>query len=167
MTYYDDTPPNLSARHDIGHLLDTMRGRWGWFVAFGLMTMFFGFISLGVAGTATLVSVYMIAGFMIAIGAVEIAIAIRAHAWTNRILVMLVGLLFIVAGGFVLANPINGALGFTLMLGAAILATGMVRVLFATRLPEGPKCFVLAASVVTVALGIFILAGWPKTPPMC
>jgi uncharacterized membrane protein HdeD (DUF308 family) len=162
----DATPPTTSTPaatpHDIGHALEHMRDRWRWFAAFGLITMFCGFISLGVAGAATLVSVYMIAAFMILIGAVEITIGVNAHRWSSRIFVVLVGLLYIVAGSFALANPLSGAVGFTLMLGAALVATGLARVIFATRLPEGPKWFVASAGLVTVLLGVFIVAGWPE-----
>jgi len=56
-------------------VLEHLRGRWRWFAAFGLLTMFFGFVSLGVAGLATLVSVYLIAAFVILIGAIEITMA--------------------------------------------------------------------------------------------
>jgi uncharacterized membrane protein HdeD (DUF308 family) len=142
--------------------LEHLRDRWRWFAAFGLVTMFCGIISLGVAGLATLVSVYMIAAFVILIGAIEITIGVNAHKWSSRIFVVLVGLLYVVAGSFALANPISGAVGFTLMLGAALTATGLVRIIFATRLPEGPKWFVALAGVVTVLLGGFIIAGWPE-----
>ena len=162
MTIGDATPPTSPLHHDIGHVLEHLRGRWRWFAAFGLLTMFFGFVSLGVAGLATLVSVYMIAAFVILIGAIEITIGVNAHKWSSRIFVVLVGLLYVVAGSFALANPISGALGFTLMLGTALLATGVVRVIFATRLPEGPKWYVAFAGVVTVLLGVFIIAGWPE-----
>ncbi|MGA8170703.1 MAG: HdeD family acid-resistance protein [Methylocystis sp.] len=155
----DATPP---MPHDIGHLLRHLRERWGWFAAFGVLTLFLGIVSLGVAGVATLVSVYMIAFFMILIGGIEITIGVNAHKWSNRIIVVLVGLLYIVAGSFALANPLTGAVGFTLMLGAALTATGVARIVFATRLPEGPKWYVAAAGLVTVLLGVFIVAGWPE-----
>jgi uncharacterized membrane protein HdeD (DUF308 family) len=162
MTIGDATPPTSPLHHDIGHVLEHLRGRWRWFAAFGLLTMFFGFVSLGVAGMATLVSVYLIAAFVILIGAIEITIGVKAHKWSSRVFVVLVGLLYVVAGSFALANPISGALGFTLMLGAALLATGVVRIIFAARLPEGPKWYVAFAGVVTVLLGVFIIAGWPE-----
>jgi uncharacterized membrane protein HdeD (DUF308 family) len=162
MTIDDSTPPTSPLPHDIGHVLEHLRDRWRWFAAFGLLTMFCGFVSLGVAGLATLVSVYMIAAFVILIGAIEITIGVKAHKWSSRIFVVLVGLLYVVAGSFALANPISGALGFTLMLGAALTATGVVRIIFATRLPEGPKWYVAFAGVVTVLLGVFIIAGWPE-----
>ncbi len=162
MTIDDATPPTSPLHHDIGHVLEHLRDRWRWFAAFGLLTMFCGFVSLGVAGVATLVSVYLIAAFVILIGAIEITIGVNAHKWSSRIFVVLVGLLYVVAGSFALANPISGALGFTLMLGAALLATGVVRIIFAARLPEGPKWYVAFAGVVTVLLGVFIVAGWPE-----
>jgi uncharacterized membrane protein HdeD (DUF308 family) len=162
----DATPPTnptpTVTPHDIGHALQHMRDRWGWFAGFGLLTMFCGFVSFGLAWVATLVSVYIIATFMILIGAIEITIGVQAHKWSSRILVVLIGLLYIVAGSFVLANPLSGAVGFTLMLGAALVATGVVRIIFATRLPEGPKWYVALAGVVTALLGVFIVSGWPE-----
>lgn len=148
--------------HDIGQALEHLRSRWGWFVAFGLAVAVLGFVSLGVVGAATLASVYLIAIFMIIIGGTEITIGVNAHRWSNRILVVLLGLLYIVAGSFALANPVAGAIGLTLLLGAAMLATGVLRVYFATLLPEGPKWLVGAAGVVTILVGVLILAGWPE-----
>jgi uncharacterized membrane protein HdeD (DUF308 family) len=148
--------------HDIGHALQHLRSRWGWFVAFGLAVALLGFISLGVVGAATLASVYLVAVFMIVIGGTEISIGLNAHRWGNRIPIVLLGLLYIVAGAFALANPVAGAIGLTLLLGGAMLATGLMRVYFATLLPEGPKWLVGLAGAVTILVGVLILAGWPE-----
>jgi len=153
---------NIQSGHDIGQVLEHLRSRWGWFVAFGLAVALLGFISLGIVGVATIASVYLIAIFMILIGGTEIGVGISAHRWGNRILITLLGLLYIVAGAFALANPVAGAVGLTLMLGAAMLATGLMRVYFATLLPEGPKWIVGAAGVVTILVGVLIVAGWPE-----
>ena len=148
--------------HDIGHALEHMRSRWGWFAAFGALGMFCGFVSLIATGMATLASVYLIALAMILIGGVEITLAVNAHhAAGPRVIVGLLGLLYIVAGSFALANPEQTAVGFTLMLGIALIVTGVVRVFFATQLPAGPKWHVGLAGVVTILLGGFIVAGWP------
>lgn len=156
------TIPQVQGSHDIGHALEHLRSRWGWFVAFGAAVALLGFVSLAVVGAATLASVYLIAIFMIFIGGIEITIGVNAHRWGSRILVVLLGLLYIVAGSFALANPVAGAIGLTLMLGAAMLATGVMRVYFATLLPEGPKWLVGVAGAVTILVGVLILAGWPE-----
>jgi len=148
--------------HDIGHALQHLRSRWGWFAAFGATTMFLGFVSLGLAGVATLASVFLIAIFVIIVGGLDISLALHAHRWTSRLLAASVGLLYIVAGAFALANPESGAVGLTLVLGAALLATGVLRIAVATRLPEGPKWQVALAGVVTTLLGVLIIAGWPE-----
>ncbi len=139
--------------HDLGRAIERLRSKWGWFVAFGLGVILCGFVSLGVVGIATLTSVYLIAVLMILIGGFEISIGISAHRWSSRIIVILLGLLYIVAASFLLANPIVGAVGLTLMVGAAMLATGIVRLYFATQLPEGPRWHVALAGVLTVLVG--------------
>ena len=149
--------------HDIGHALAHLRGQWGWFAAFGLAVALLGFVSLGAVGLATLASVYLIAIFMILIGGAEITIGVNAHRWSSRILVVLLGLLYVVAGSFAVANPVAGAVGLTLLLGAAMLATGIVRAYFAMQLPEGPRWLIGAAGVMTMLVGVLILAGWPQS----
>lgn len=148
--------------HDFGHALEHLRSRWGWFVAFGLVVALLGFASLAIVGAATLASVYLIAIFMIFIGGTEITVGVNAHRWSSRVLVVLLGLLYIVAGSFALANPVAGAIGLTLLLGAAMLATGVMRAYFATLLPEGPKWLVGLAGAVTILVGVLVLAGWPE-----
>ena len=156
------TIDNVQRGHDIGRALEHLRSRWGWFVAFGLAVALLGLVSLAVVGAATLASVYLIAIFMILIGGVEITLGVNAHRWSNRILVALLGFFYLVAGSFALANPVAGAIVLTLLLGAALLATGLMRLYFATLLPEGPKWLVGAAGAVTILVGVLILAGWPE-----
>ncbi len=148
--------------HDIGHVIAHLRGRWGWFVGFGVVTLILGIALLVATGLATLISVSLIAAFMILIGGVEITVGFGAPSWRSGIWFVLVGLAYVVAAAFVLANPEQGAIGLTLMLGVALLVTGVLRIYFATRLPDGARLYVAMAGVVTTLLGIFILVGWPE-----
>ncbi|MFY9629451.1 MAG: HdeD family acid-resistance protein [Methylocystis sp.] len=154
----DSLPPSA---HDIGHVIRHLRGRWGWFVGFGVVTVILGIALLTADGLATLISVSLIAAFMILIGGVEISFGFNAPSWTAGIAFVLVGVAYVVAAAFMLANPETGAIGLTLMLGAALLVTGVLRIFFATQLPEGPRLYIGLAGAVTTLLGAFILAGWP------
>lgn len=149
-------------RGDLQAAIAHLRGRWPWFVAFGAATALFGLSALGLATVATLASVYLIAIFMILVGGAEILLGVDAHRWSNRLPLVLIGLLYVAAGSFAIARPLTGAAGFTLLLGAALLATGVARVLFAARLPHGPSVYVLLAGIVTTLLGMMILFGWPE-----
>jgi len=152
------TPPGP---RDIGHALVRLRSHWGRFAAFGGFAMFLGFVSLGLGAISTITAVYLIAIFVILVGGFDVMLAVQSHHWGSRLFAGLVGLLYIVAGSFALARPMAGAVGLTLMLGVALLATGGLRIAFGAMLPTGPKWQVVLAGVVTLLLGGLIVADWP------
>ncbi len=150
---------------DVGDAIEHLRSRWPWFTAFGALSLLFGFASLALVSAATIASVYLIAIFVIIIGGLDISLALHAHRWTSALLVGSVGLLYIVAGSFALANPETSAVGLTLLLGLALLATGALRLFIATKLPEAPRWQVGAAGALTAVLGLLIVLGWPQNSP--
>ena len=148
--------------HDLGHAIVLLRRRWPWLVAFGVVTALLGILALGLTTAATYASVYAIAFFMILVGGGEIALGFDSPRGNHRLLRIAVGLLYLVASAFVIANPLTGAAGFTLFLGAALAATGLTRVFLGMGLPDGPRAPVVIAGVVTTLLGTLILFGWPE-----
>jgi len=151
-----------TGRWDLDDAIAHLRGRWAWFVTFGALAAAFGIGALVLTTTATIASTFLIAIFMIVVGGAEIGMGLDAHRWSSKAPLILLGLLYIVAGAFVIARPLTGAAGFTLLLGASLLAAGVARVLFAARLPHGPSVYVLLAGIVTTLLGMMILFGWPE-----
>ncbi|MCC3244578.1 DUF308 domain-containing protein [Methylocystis sp. WRRC1] len=146
---------------DIEAAIARLRSRWAWFVAFGAFAVALGLATLALANVATIFSVYLIALFVIMVGGSEIVLGVNAHIWSHRLPLILVGLLYVVAGSFMLANPLTGAAAFTLLLGAALLATGVARAVFGASLPEGPSVFIVLAGALTSVLGMIILFDWP------
>jgi uncharacterized membrane protein HdeD (DUF308 family) len=162
MSFPGGARPILPSKADIEEAIAVMRGRWPWIVAFGVLCSLLGMAALTLVGATTLASVYMIALFIIFVGGVEIVLGVNSHVWSNRIVLVLLGLLYIVVGSFALANPLTGAAGFTLLLGASLFATGLLRTYFGAKLPHGPYGYVVAAGVITTLLGLLILFGWPE-----
>jgi uncharacterized membrane protein HdeD (DUF308 family) len=147
---------------DLDAAIAHLKSRWPWFIAFGVVSAILGVIALTLVGTATIASVYLIALFIIFVGGSEIVLGVNAHVWSNRLLLVAIGLLYIVVGAFALANPLTGAAGLTLLLGASLFATGLVRIYFGVKLPHGPSGLVIFAGVITTLLGMLILFGWPE-----
>ena len=111
-----------------------LRHRWGWFVALGVLTVFFGVMALGVVVSATVTAVFIIAIFMIIKGGSEIGVGLNAKTWGREFLLILAGVFYIVAGAFALARPGPAAVVFTLMLGASMLVAGGVRIYIGTHM---------------------------------
>ena len=149
----------------IGHAVEHLRSRWPWFAGFGALSLLLGVASLVLVSTATIASVYLIAIFVIIVGGLDISLALHAHRWTSGLLAGSVGLLYIVVGSFVLANPEASAVGLTLLLGLALVATGALRLFLATKLPEAPRWRIGLAGALTAVLGLLIVFGWPQNSP--
>ena len=140
-----------------------LRDRWGWFVGFGVLAAALGVVALSTVVLSTVASVFLIGVCMIVAGGVEIGIGFNARRWGWKATWIVVGLLYIVAGAFALAQPLVAAALFTLLIGAAMTATGVMRILAGVQMTDGPKAMVLVAGAVTTLLGILIIAGWPAS----
>ena len=138
-----------------------LRHRWGWFVALGALTVFFGVLALGMVVSATVTAVFIIAIFMIIKGGSEIAVGLNAKTWGREFLLILAGLFYIVAGAFALAQPGPAAVLFTLMLGTAMLVAGGMRIYIGTHMQSHARTMVIVGGVVTMLVGLLIIVGWP------
>ncbi|MDE2363222.1 MAG: DUF308 domain-containing protein [Hyphomicrobiales bacterium] len=150
--------------HNLGEAIHRIRGKWGWFVAFGLLAAVMGAaILLYLVVEGTIASVFMIAIAMIVTGGAEIGLGLNARSWGRTAMWIVVGLLYIVAGAFALAQPMLAAAGYTLLIGVALLVVGVARIIAALRLDHGPKALIILSGLVGVLLGGMIIASWPAS----
>jgi uncharacterized membrane protein HdeD (DUF308 family) len=112
--------------------------------------------------SATIASVYTIAIFMILAGGAEVATGLSAKTWGRFLLWILAGLTYIVVAAFALAQPLVAAAFFTLLLGAGMLATGLVRIYLGVHLEAPIRAPILFAGGLTALVGVLIVAGWPN-----
>jgi uncharacterized membrane protein HdeD (DUF308 family) len=99
---------------------------------------------------------------MIVAGVAEIINAFQCKGWGKFVVWALLGVLYIIAGFMAFENPLLAAVILTLMLGAALVASGIVRIFLAFSMKrESPWIWVLVSSLITLLLGVLILARWP------
>jgi uncharacterized membrane protein HdeD (DUF308 family) len=139
-----------------------LRAKWGWIVALGVVYLIAGLVALGSILAATVASVFLVGIMMIVAGVAEIINAFQTKGWGKFLIWALLGALYIVAGFVTFENPLFAAAVLTLILGAALVASGLVRVFLAFSMKrESPWVWVLVSSIVTMLLGLLILAHWP------
>src|SRR5215468_4846175 len=142
--------------------LEPLRSKWGWIVALGIVYMVAGLIALGSVVTATVVSVFIVGIMMLIAGIAEVINAFQIRTWGRFLLWLLLGVLYIVAGFLTFENPLLAAALLTLLLGAALVASGIMRVWLAFGMKEAaPWIWVALSGVITFLLGLVILAHWP------
>src|SRR6201981_728546 len=158
MTISSDTPHYLRTGTDVAPL----RAKWGWIVALGVVYVVAGFVALGSVVMATVASVLVVGVMMIVAGVAEIISAFQIKSWGKFLFWALLGVLYVVAGFLTFENPLLAAALLTLMLGASLFASGIVRIFLAFSMKrEMPWVWVALSGVITLLLGLVILAHWP------
>ena len=158
MTHVSDAMRNLQASSDTAPL----RAKWGWIVALGVVYLLAGLIALGSVVTATAASVLVVGVMMIIAGVAEVISAFQIKSWGKFLLWVLLGVLYIIAGFVTFENPLLAAAVLTLILGASLLASGVMRIILAFGMKrETPWIWVLLSGAITLLLGLLILAHWP------
>ena len=156
--------PTSAHPHSLGEAIVRIRHKWGWFVAFGVLSAAMGIATLTyLVVMGTIASVYLIGIALILAGGAEIALGFGAKTWGWAAIWIVVGLLYVVTGAFALAQPLVAAAVYTLLIGAALIVTGLARIVAAIRLQHGPKGMLALAGVITAVLGAMILASWPAS----
>jgi len=145
--------------------LETLRGASGWIIGVGCALAVLGVLALCSLGVATVATVTVVGIAMLLAGVVEVVHGFRQRGTGRIALWILLGALYIACGVLVLRNPILAAGVLTLMLGAALVASGVVRVVLALQVRQVTKAWgwLAASGVATGVLGGIILLRWPAS----
>ena len=142
--------------------LAPLRAKWGWILGLGVVYVVAGFIALGSVVAATVATVYVVGIMMIIAGVVEVISAFQVKSWGRFIFWLLLGALYIVAGFLAFDNPLLTAVWLTLFLGAALVASGIVRIYLGFSMRTGsPWVWIVISGLITLLLGVIILVHWP------
>jgi uncharacterized membrane protein HdeD (DUF308 family) len=158
MTSASDILQNSRAASEIAPL----RAKWGWIVTLGAVYVIVGFIALGSVVVATVASVLVVGVAMIVAGIAEVINAFQVKNWGKFLLWALLGVLYVIAGFVTFENPLLAAALLTLVLGTSLVASGIMRIILAFSMKrETPWIWVALSGIITLLLGLLILAHWP------
>jgi uncharacterized membrane protein HdeD (DUF308 family) len=121
-----------------------------------------GLIALGSVVSATVATVFVVGIMMIIAGVAEVINAFQIKTWGRFLFWLALGILYIIAGFVAFENPLLTAAWLTLILGAALVASGIVRIFLGFNMQHGsPWIWVVVSGLITLLLGLIILAHWP------
>ena len=150
------------AQRPHGSGVEPLRAKCGWIVTLGVIYVLAGLVALSSVALATVASVFVVGIMMVIAGVAEVINAFQLKTWGKFLFWIALGLLYIVAGFVTFENPLLAAELLTLMLGAALLASGIMRIILAFSMKEGmPWMWVALSGVITLLLGGVLLAHWP------
>ena len=138
--------------------------QWGWVMALGILFVALGTIGLGMLFAVTLASIFYLGILLFVGGAAQAVQAFSFHGWRNVVSHLLIGALYLFASYLVIQNPLATSATLTLFLAAALVGLGIVRGATAIMHREYRQWgWLLFSGIVSVALGVMIMANWPVT----
>lgn len=134
----------------------------GWSIALGVLMIILGIIAILAPWEFGLLIVLVVGWAAIFNGVAQLIFAFRAHSGGRAILEAILGLIYIVAGIYLLMHPAGGLLALTLLLACFLLVYGIVALVLAFHMrPLRGWGWILVDAIVTILLGILIWAHWP------
>jgi uncharacterized membrane protein HdeD (DUF308 family) len=128
----------------------------------GILLVIAGFLSLLAPLGAGLSITVMIGVLLLLSGAAKLVLVFKAGSIGEGILLAIFAVLSVIAGGFMISQPVSALAALTLFLAAYFVASGIVQVIgaFGAR-PEAGWGWLLFGGVVSVILGAMIWRQFP------
>jgi uncharacterized membrane protein HdeD (DUF308 family) len=137
---------------------------WGWFLALGIVFVLAGVAAIAFPLLSTIATKIFLGWIFLAGGVLMILHAFSASGWRGFLLGLLIGILYVVAGGWLAFFPFTGIITLTILLAALFLAEGVLEVIMAFRVrPHEGWLWLLLSGLVAAAVGVMIAMGLPSS----
>jgi uncharacterized membrane protein HdeD (DUF308 family) len=141
--------------------LDELRRNWGWFLALGISLIILGVIALSFSVLTTLASVIVFGWLLIVSGVLQAVHAFWRKRWNGFFLDLFGGILSLVVGFMLVANPLVGAETLTMLIALFLFIGGIFRIVVSLTAPFHNWGWLLLNGVINVVLGVLIWRQWP------
>lgn len=149
-----------AARAGLGY--SRISGRWGWFVALGVLSIVAGFVAFTDVIAFTLISVIFIGAALLVSGGFQIVHAFATKSWSQFGINVALGLLYVVGGLLIMQEPVEGSMIITLFLLIALVIGGVLRIVIALRHRELRLWWLMAiGGLGSVAIGVLLFLALP------
>jgi uncharacterized membrane protein HdeD (DUF308 family) len=138
-----------------------LREVWVFLVGMGIALMILGVAAIGSSLIATFATV-LVFGILMLLGAIfQIVTALWGRNWRGFFLHLLAGALYLIAGLFLIENPLEAALSLTFLIAVCLLVGGSMRIILSVveRFPGWG--WVALNGAISVVLGVGIWRQWP------
>ena len=135
----------------------------GWISTIAVLMIVLGFVAIAFPFFATVASTLLFGWIFIFAGIAQIVYAFQSRGAGQVVWKLILGLLYLLSGIFVLANPLAGVLAFTLVLGITIFVQGIIQVSLAFQMRRNSHNWgwMLVSGIIGIIFGIFVWSNFP------
>ena len=136
--------------------------KWGWFLALGIVLILAGLAAIAFPLAGTIVAKTFLGWLFLLAGAIMVIHAFQASGWKGFLWELLVGILYLVAGGYLAFFPFTGLITLAIVLAALFIAEGVFEVIQAFRVrPHEGWVWLLLSGLAALAVGVLIAIDLP------
>jgi uncharacterized membrane protein HdeD (DUF308 family) len=138
--------------------------KWGWFLALGIVLILVGIAAICFPLVSTIAAKIFL-GWLFLIGGVFLIIhAFSAQGWGGFLWSLLIGVLYLIAGGYLAFFPLTGLLTLAILLAILFVAEGIMEIIMAFRVhPSDGRVWLLLSGIAALVVGVLIFLGLPSS----
>ena len=137
---------------------------WGWFLALGIFLVLAGAAAILFPLLSTIATKIMLGWIFLISGILLLIHAFSIKQWGGFLMGLLLGVLYVVAGGWLAFFPFTGIITLTLLLAAMFLVEGVLEAVMAFRVkPHEGWGWMLSSGIVAIAVGLMIAYQLPSS----
>lgn len=147
---------------DIDEIMEKLKASWGWMIGFGIVSLIGGFLCFANPLAATITADYLAGFFFLLLGIAQTFQGFSIREWGGFLWTVAVGLLTLVVGGVLIANPVQGAATLTVLVGVLLFLLGGAKIAYSISMrPTSGWIWVLVSGILSVVLGLIIFTNFP------
>jgi len=134
----------------------------GWSIVLGILMIIAGFVAMIEPGISGLFITIVVGWSAIFNGVAQIVFGFRTHGGWHILWEVLLGVIYIIAGVYLLMHPVGGLLALTVILAWFLAVYGIFALFLAFQIkPRSGWGWVLFDGLITLLLAVLIWAHWP------
>jgi uncharacterized membrane protein HdeD (DUF308 family) len=156
---------NVNGKVDFSRIgvceLETLRESRVLLVGMGIALILLGAVAITSSFITTYATV-LVFGMLLLLGAIfQVFTAFWGRRWRGFFLHLLAGVLYFIAGLFMIENPVAAAVGLTLLVASCLLVGGILRIVLSVAERFDGWRWLLLNGIVSLLLGVSIWRQWP------
>lgn len=137
---------------------------WVWYLILGIVLLVGGMAAIAFPFLSTIAAKLALGWIFLFAGVITVVHAFTAGNWRGFLWNLLIGILYVVAGAYLVFLPLAGIVTLTLVVALLFLADGILEIIMAYRIrPHSGWGWVLASGVAAFIAGVLIASQLPSS----
>jgi uncharacterized membrane protein HdeD (DUF308 family) len=133
----------------------------GWSIALSIFLILAGIVAILLPPIMGLGVTLYIGWLLVLSGITHLIFAWKSHTAGAVLWEVLVGIVYLFAGGYLILHPMAGLLSLTLLLAIYLCIEGIIEIVLAFKITRSGRLWLILEGAITIVLAVMIWRTWP------